>query len=399
MADVINLSSDPPPEVRRYFAEKGLRPAFSWLDVWGEEHAHAFTVAKAMELDVLTTIRDSLQDAIDDGTPYEAWARDLTPQLQRLGWWGQAPMVDPDTGETLPVQLGSPRRLRTIYQANIRSARAAGQWERAQRTKAGLPYFLYGLSTAEDRRPEHEAKVGTILPVDHPFWDMWFPPNGWGCECWARQITRREADRLGGVSDAPEIPTRPFENRRTGEVTEIPIGIDPGWHTNPGRARSRTVSRFLNGKLEEADPDLRRIAIADIAGGQMVQALARGDLTGRALLPIGVAPERIVEAAGLTGRIVTLSAATIAKQRSYSERRGFDAATYAAISQGMETGDVLRDDRGVLAALYEMDGIGYAALLKPVAETGELFLTSLTEHFTSLPRRRRKLERAGFSPI
>lgn len=400
MPDAMDLRRDPSPEVRRYFSEKGLRPRFSWLDVWGEEHAHAFTVAKAMKLDVLTTIQGSLQTAIDDGVPFEAWARDLTPELQRLGWWGQGPMTDPGTGETRLVQLGSPRRLQTIYQANMRTARAAGQWERAQRTSAGLPYFLYGLSTAEDRRPEHEAKVGTILPVDHPFWDTWFPPNGWGCECWVRQITRREAERLGGVTlEPPTIETRPFINRRTGEVTHIPVGIDPGWHTNPGKARSRNVSRFLSGKLEEADPDLRRIAIADMAGGTMMQALARGDITGRALLPVGVVPDRIVEAAGLSGRIITLSADTVAKQRAHAERRGFDAATYAAISQGLETGNVLQDERGVLATLYEMDGVGYAALLKPVAETGEVFLTSLTEHFTSLARRRRKLERAGFSQI
>jgi hypothetical protein len=304
MADAIDLARDPAPEVRRYFAEKELRPAFSWLDVWGDEHAHAFTVAKAMEIDVLTAIQTSLQDAIEDGVPFEAWARDLTPELQRLGWWGTGPMTDPDTGETRLVRLGSPRRLETIYQANMRSARAAGQWERAQRTSAGLPYFLYGLSTAENRRPEHEAKVGTILPVDHPFWDQWFPPNGWGCKCWVRQITRREAERLGGATlEPPTIETRPFINRRTGEVTRIPIGIDPGWHTNPGKARERNVATFLAGRLEQADEELRRIAIADIAGGPMVEAMVDGRFSDEVRLPIAALVDRQV-ALFLSARLV-----------------------------------------------------------------------------------------------
>lgn len=399
MVDTISLATAPPPEVQRFFAEKGMRPAFNWQDVWGDEHAHAFTVAKAMEIDVLTTIRGSLQDAIDNGTPYEAWARDLTPELQRLGWWGQAPMTDPDTGDTRLVQVGSPRRLRTIYQANLRTARAAGQWERAQRTSAGLPYFLYGLSVAENRRPEHEAKVGTILPVNDPFWDSWFPPNGWGCLCWVRQITRREAERLGGVTEPPTVPTAPFENRRTGEVTDIPVGIDPGWQTNPGKARSRNLSQFLAGKLESADPERRRVAIADIAGSTIAQAMARGHLPGRTMLPIGVVPDRIVEAAGLPGRIITLSADTITKQRRNAERTGWTAQTYAEISRGFESGTVLQDDNGYLAVLFAADAVHYTAILKPIAATGEVFLTSMTEHFSSIDRRRRKLERGGFRSL
>lgn len=324
MPDTIDLARDPSPEVRRYFAERGMRPAFSWLDVWGDEHAHAFTVAKAMEIDVLTTIRGSLQEAIDNGTPYEAWARDLTPELQRLGWWGQAPMTDPDTGETRLVQVGSPRRLNTIYQANMRTARAAGQWERAQRTSAGLPYFLYGLSTAEDRRPEHEAKVGVILPVDHPFWDTWFPPNGWGCKCWVRQITRREAERLGGVTIPPDVPTRLFENRRTGEVTDIPVGIDPGWQTNPGKARSTNLARFLAGRLDDADDELRRIALADIAGGSMMQALMDGRFSPGVSLPITSVSQGIADAIGARTRTVVLSSDDAQKliERGRTGQRG-----------------------------------------------------------------------------
>ena len=53
----------PAPEVLDYFDGKALAPRFSWLDVWGEEHARAFTVAKATELELLTTFRDSIRAA------------------------------------------------------------------------------------------------------------------------------------------------------------------------------------------------------------------------------------------------------------------------------------------------------------------------------------------------
>ena len=36
-----------PREALDYFRAKDLRPGFDYRDVWGSEHAHAFTVAKA----------------------------------------------------------------------------------------------------------------------------------------------------------------------------------------------------------------------------------------------------------------------------------------------------------------------------------------------------------------
>src|SRR5688572_26307789 len=143
MADTVEFSSEPAPEVLRYFRAKGMRPAFDWRDVWASEHAVAFTVAKAVKLDVLETLRQAVDDAIAKGEPFASFRANLEPKLKALGWWGRQDVVDPETGRQVSAQLGSPRRLRTIYSANIRSAFAAGIWERAQRTKATRPFFAY----------------------------------------------------------------------------------------------------------------------------------------------------------------------------------------------------------------------------------------------------------------
>ena len=58
MAKGFAFASKPPAEASAYFRQKGDRPAFRWTEVWGEEHAHAFTVAKAVQADVLKAIRD-----------------------------------------------------------------------------------------------------------------------------------------------------------------------------------------------------------------------------------------------------------------------------------------------------------------------------------------------------
>lgn len=247
----------PPPEVSDFFRNKNLRPSFSWLDVLPEEHAVSFTVAKAMQVDVLQTIRDELQKAIDDGVPFEQFQKTLEPRLRRMGWWGIKEQVDPMTGEVNKVRLGSPRRLKTIYRANMRSARAAGQWDRIQRSKRALPYLVYLIGPSQRHRPSHEAKNGLVLPVDDPFWQTWYPPNGWGCKCHVRQITRREAEEIG-IGESPETPMQDVFNERTGEIKSIPSGIDPGWESNPGLYRQQRMEEMLKGKLESADTEIAR---------------------------------------------------------------------------------------------------------------------------------------------
>ncbi|BCS94607.1 phage protein [Desulfoluna limicola] len=243
-----------PTDALAYFRAKGWQIGFDYRDVWKAEHASSFTVAKAMEMDVLADIREAVDKAIEGGQTFQQFAKELKPTLQKRGWWGVKEMVDPETGEVVEAQLGSPRRLKTIYRANMRTARASAQWERARRTKKLRPYFLYQLGPSANHREEHVAWHNIILPVDDPFWLTHFPPNGWGCKCFVRQITEREAQRLGGVTKRPEVVMRQWENKRTGEAVEVPEGIDPGWDWNPGKARIDALSEVFDEKLTAAHP-------------------------------------------------------------------------------------------------------------------------------------------------
>lgn len=287
-----------PQEVLNYFRNKGLKVGFDWRDVWRQEHAFAFTVAKATQLDVLESIRGALDKAISEGLTLRQFRNDLTPTLQKLGWWGRQEVLDESTGELLDAQLGSPRRLKTIYTANLRTARVAGQWERAQRTKAALPYLLRTLGPSREHRPEHVAWHGTLLPIDDPWWDSHMPPDGWECKCRVRQVSAAEAERLKGsgvlapdrkqILDketglptgqveqrfvpiktvAPPIEMVPWENKRTGKIEFVPKGIDPGWDNNPGKSRQQNLEKFMAGKLDSADPALAAVARKDLAAYQ-----------------------------------------------------------------------------------------------------------------------------------
>ncbi|MDH5525210.1 MAG: phage minor head protein [Desulfobulbaceae bacterium] len=254
-----------PQDALNFIKNKGWKPAFSFLEVWREEHAFAFTVAKAMQMDVLESIRGEVEKALAKGTTLAQFKKDLTPTLQRLGWWGRQEMEDPIDGEVKTVQLGSPRRLKTIYQANMRQARAAGQWQRIERTRQAFPYLIYGLGPSERHRELHILWNGKVLPVDDPWWNEHMPPNGWGCKCRVRQVNNGEMKRRGlKVADSPKVTRREWINKRTGVVEKVPMGIDPGWDYNPGKTRKQNLDKFMAGKLKAADPIMAEVARKDL---------------------------------------------------------------------------------------------------------------------------------------
>ena len=279
--DGYSFTVAPPKSVTDYLANKKLEPRFSWQDIWAEEHAFAFTVAKATELNVLNDIFEEIQTSLAEGKPFSEFKKDLTPRLKARGWWGEKDIPELDakgnpTGRIVSARLGSPRRLQTIYWANVRTARAAGQWQRIQETKDFLPYLSYELGPSEVHRPLHEDKEGTVLLADDPFWNEWFAPNGWGCKCWHRQVSVPEARRLG-VSKSPDIPRITYKNARTGEVTSAPQGIDPGWNTNPGRTRETNMRRFMAGALDRSPQAFAQVAIKDLLGDSEFKAHMRGE--------------------------------------------------------------------------------------------------------------------------
>lgn len=238
MADEVLPIDLAPAEAIAWFRAKGYQFGFSWQDVEREEHGRAFTVAKAMTRDLLETIREAVDRAIADGETLAQFRKQLRPRLEAAGWWGRKEMVDPATGESELVQLGSPRRLKTIFETNMRTSYAAGRWERIERSKRAFPFLEY-VSVMDGReRPQHHAWHGTVLPVDDPWWNTHYPPNGWGCRCLPKPVSRGQAERRGLKATKPKVfPMRQWINRRTGEIQMIERGIDPGWDYHVGKAR------------------------------------------------------------------------------------------------------------------------------------------------------------------
>jgi hypothetical protein len=359
-----DLFAKPPAEVLRYFDAKGLKPSFDWRDFGFEEHAHAFTVAKSTGYDILGDVKAAVSKAIHERQDFDVFRRELEPLLRKKGWWGKKEEVDPLTGEKKLVQLGSVRRLKTIYWANVNTAYAAGEWERIQRTKRVLPFLEYLISTAVHKRMEHLAWVGTVLPVDHPWWETHYPPSAWMCQCRVRQISEAEAIRRGYDPDNPAEPesfgVQDYVNKRSGEVSRVPVGIDPGWNTNPGATRMKTAADFLAGKIDAMDEDMRRIAVEDLAGSWLMKQIQSGEIRydpksadpaniarGQIEAPIAVLSPDLAAAIEAKSEVVRFSVATAHKQLHPDRNRGhFTPKDYEKVQKLVDRGEAIVQNDG-----------------------------------------------------
>jgi uncharacterized protein with gpF-like domain len=256
-----------PEDVIKYFGSKGLVPSYSYLDVWNQQHTFAFTFAKATRVDLVAAVQDSLAEAIAEGIPYEEWRKRLKPTLEAMGWWHPYVARDPLTGQR--TRVNPPTRLARIYDTNMRSARAAAQWDRIQRQASTRPYLMWVVGPSQKHREQHLAWHGLTLPANHPFWrEVGIGPLGWGCKCGVRSVSRTEYEDLQAngvkvpnpepildedgnptghttterrpiITTPPQLTPKVWTNSRTGQTITGWKEVDPNFQGNPGEARRK----------------------------------------------------------------------------------------------------------------------------------------------------------------
>lgn len=190
----------PPEEAVRLIESKTNRPSYSWREVWKDAHQRSFTVAKAMESDILDDIRAMVEKAVKSGITLKQFQDELEPKLRAKGWWGRSVMVNPMTGMPESVTLGTPWRLKTIYRTNLQTAYQCGRYQRmtAPSEKIYRPLWQY-LAVMDGRtRPSHAAMNGKIFKADDPIWGQGlYPPRGFNCRCTVRALTEKQIETAG----------------------------------------------------------------------------------------------------------------------------------------------------------------------------------------------------------
>ena len=98
-------------------------------------------------------------------------------------------------------------------------------------------------------RPEHAAMHGITLPASYPFWEEFYPPNGWNCRCNVVQVRKSKYP----ATDHDEAMA----------LGELATGKD-----------FKAIFRFNPGKEQKSIPDynpytIRKCRDCDIAKGKL----------------------------------------------------------------------------------------------------------------------------------
>ena len=197
-----------------FLKSKGLAKTWDFDALEAEAHNHTFTVAKAMRLDILQDIRNSLVDIMQGQSVAEA-KKALIPELQRKGWWGKQEVVDTNTGEIKQVQLGSPARVKTVIQTNLQSAFMNARMDLMKEALDTHPYWQWVAIMDRRTRPAHGAMNGRVFKGNDAFFStVAKPPCGYNCRCRPNPISEHRLQKNGLTVESTE-----------GRIVDHQIGI------------------------------------------------------------------------------------------------------------------------------------------------------------------------------
>ena len=133
--------------------------------------------------------------------------------------------------------------LQTEYSQAQASAQMAVKWEGFQEAKDLYPNLRYDAVMDDFTRDEHEALDGTILPIDDPFWDRNYPPNGWGCRCSVSQTDKPATQKPTFKADGG-FSFNPGKDRRL-------FAPDAGYRANVDENTSEAITAQGQSLLDE----------------------------------------------------------------------------------------------------------------------------------------------------
>lgn len=129
-------------------------------------------MAKATSIDLVKDIHASLLRAIKERKTYQDFANDIIPTLKEKGWWGNIDAVNKDQKLVKPIRVDH-RRLRNIFNTNVKTAYAAGRYERMMEDADVAPYWRYVAvpkgAGNKNPRVEHAALHNLVFRYDDPF--------------------------------------------------------------------------------------------------------------------------------------------------------------------------------------------------------------------------------------
>ncbi|MHB1059811.1 MAG: phage minor head protein [Rhodanobacter sp.] len=267
----LELKPLPMAEAQAFWQDKVLLSPSQFSRLAAEAKVKAFAISGIAKGDELATVYNAIGKAIDQGTTFEQFKDECEDIFARRGWTGKRAW-----------------RVDNIFRTNIQTAYNVGRYQQLAGMTAAFPYWKYSAVNDSRTRPTHLAMNGLVYPAGHPFWNTWYPPNGYRCRCSVIPLTASQVKGRGLTveTEIPEMiePIDPLTGNRMPAMQLLP---DPGFAYNPGKTTwggiADTASRGVYRDLPNlrGPADFRRRALDNVRPGEIP------DVTEDMLLPAG----------------------------------------------------------------------------------------------------------------
>ncbi|HDR1900401.1 TPA: minor capsid protein [Pasteurella multocida] len=193
MPDVNFALNLPPEKAIAFLQEKGaIVKHINAKALKDSARAKATRIANLSSLEMTKDIYQSLAAAQEKGLSFGQWKKEIFEHFKRKGWIAgydkEYLLADPSTGEF----FGTPRRLENIFRTNMQSAYSAQRYQQMRDNVDNRPYWQYSAILDDRTRPSHSAMNKLVYRYDDPFWNTFYPPNGFNCRCSVIALSERD---------------------------------------------------------------------------------------------------------------------------------------------------------------------------------------------------------------
>lgn len=381
---MVNFSfNNPPLDNIAFLMSKKPELHFDYDEIKFEAHQRAFTVAKVTQIDLLSDIQTSLENAFVEGQSYQSWVKELKPTLQKHGWLGKVVVQNPDTKDQKEIFVGA-SRLKKIFYTNTRTAY---QQSRARAQEQSSDEYLRYVAILDSRtRHTHAQMHGLILKKDDEFWQKNYPPNGWNCRCRVDSYSKDDLDEFGFKESSPaqklnvaekdwDYDTRNLEKNDNA----LELIIENKLKKYVKNQSAREALELLREQVKENRSMYERIK----GFYNEVKALSSDEREKRRKESIFIAKtdKRLREKLGTSAEVVRLSVNTLSTHFKH-EAEGITPFDYALIRHILsdENANIEKGNKDRHIVYFSKYGVNYKAVLKTTdknADKDEVYLVSL----------------------
>lgn len=272
----LSLALNLPPEgALRYFDSLNLPLPANASEAVAQAATKARSIAGIYQQEIVGDLLNSLRQSTAEGTPFATWRKNALAMLRERGLAldKAGDMVQQSTGEVVGTGL-TRHRLQTIFQTQMTNARMASLWQKLQENKDARPYLQYSAINDARTRPAHRALDNVVYPIDDPFWDYFYPPNGFRCRCYVMALAPRDVARAGltvSHSSPEQFSEMVITNRKGQSHTRTRITLadgrsftpDKGFDNNVGKNHLAQLGQLQMERAVDLPPRLASMAVGE----------------------------------------------------------------------------------------------------------------------------------------